>query len=169
MLERSDIPPFAMPMHLLSSLLFQMSPSPTDCGLYCLVFIQVTYDSTGFLDKNKDTMPGRAIALLRTSTNDLINLLFTGSYEYLTSCVYCWTQTVSLCVANITKTGTLALGRLTLQRLKKKVCTNLPMGWDCMFIICLVIISWRIGDQKEGKEVLPWWHQNHQLWGLSSR
>ncbi len=40
------------------------------------------YSSDGFLDKNKDTLPGGSVETMRTATNDLLKLLFTGKSEW---------------------------------------------------------------------------------------
>ena len=39
------------------------------------------YSIEHFLDKNKDTMPGDASSLLRSSSNDLIGVLFRGNRD----------------------------------------------------------------------------------------
>lgn len=70
---------------------------------------RVEYDATGFLEKNRDALPLGATQLFKTSTVDLINLIFTGT---------------------ITRTGTLALqNRISKKKrsrksLKKKGNTN---------------------------------------------
>lgn len=69
---------------------------------------QVEYDSWGFLEKNRDSLPSGAVELLQTSNNDLIKLIF---------------------LATLTRTGTLAVGRLTSRntgRLRKKTLGKPP-------------------------------------------
>ena len=39
---------------------------------------QVEYDSLGFLEKNRDSLPSGAVELLQSSNNDLIKLIFLG-------------------------------------------------------------------------------------------
>lgn len=56
----------------------------------CL-FSQVEYDATGFLEKNRDTLPPGVMNMLRRSDNSLITTIFSGttghsvSYNILTS------------------------------------------------------------------------------------
>ncbi|KAL5482212.1 hypothetical protein EMCRGX_G022508 [Ephydatia muelleri] len=64
---------------------------------------KVEYAARGFLEKNRDTMPMGATEVLRTSSNELIKLIF---------------------LATVTRTGTLAIGTLANKRtgrLKSKI------------------------------------------------
>ena len=48
-----------------------------------LSLIQVEYDGTGFLEKNRDSLPTGANELMQASKNPLIELIFKGiTYVY---------------------------------------------------------------------------------------
>lgn len=53
--------------------------------------LQVLYDASGVLEKNKDTLPADVVVVLRTSENKLLQQLFsipltkTGTWNPLTS------------------------------------------------------------------------------------
>lgn len=46
----------------------------------CLSF-QVEYDSIGFLEKNRDTLPSSVTEVLQKSDNELISTIFSGKYH----------------------------------------------------------------------------------------
>ena len=47
----------------------------------------MTYDSHGFLEKNRDNVPGGMVELLQTSSNPLIGLVFTGELYIGDRCI----------------------------------------------------------------------------------
>ena len=42
---------------------------------------QITYTSAGFLEKNRDTLPGGAVGLMQSSTNELVRSIFLGLWQ----------------------------------------------------------------------------------------
>ena len=43
---------------------------------------QVDYDVTGFLEKNRDTLPPGAMDILKQSDNSLVSTIFSGRYRH---------------------------------------------------------------------------------------
>lgn len=42
--------------------------------------LQVTYDASRWLDKNRDTLPPGVTEMLQTSSNELVKLIFRGKW-----------------------------------------------------------------------------------------